>query len=157
MTKDLSRYPEKSASLIVFIYGFRAFTVECNDGSRKGGRGGGGGGRNYLDFRPKGRKFFSLKSKFAKSKTFMGKQNNIVEKNVIRKINLVSCHAWIDCKLLTLATRYSCRFKVFSVITNLKAYAGQVLRNKSEDRSILQLSLHLVPGTVGPSTVLAKH
>lgn len=36
--------------------------------------------------------FFSLKSKFAKSKTFMGKQNNIVEKNVLRKINLVSCH-----------------------------------------------------------------
>ena len=39
MTKDLSRYPEKSAYLIVFIYGFRAFTVECNDGSRKRGRG----------------------------------------------------------------------------------------------------------------------
>lgn len=90
MTKDLSRYPEKSAYLIVFIYGFRAFTVECNDGSRKQDRGG-GGGRNYLNFRRKGRNFFSLKSKFAKSKTFMGKQNNIVEKNVLRKINLVSC------------------------------------------------------------------
>ena len=119
MTKDLSRYPEKSAYLIVFIYGFRVFTVECNDGSRKRGRGG-GGGRNYLNFRPKGRNFFSLKSKFAKSKTFMGKQNNIVEKNVLRKINLVSCHAWIDCKLLTLATRYSCRYKVSSVISGLQ-------------------------------------
>ena len=119
MTKDLSRYPEKSAYLIVFIYGFRAFTVECNDWSRKRGRGG-GGGRNYLNFRPKGRNFFSLKSKFAKSKTFMGKQNNIVEKNVLRKINLVSCHAWIDCKLLTLATRYSCRYKVSLVISGLQ-------------------------------------
>ena len=33
--------------------------------------------------------------------------NNIVEKNVLRKIDLVSYYAWIDCKLLTLATRYS--------------------------------------------------
>ena len=44
MTKDLPRYPEKSAYLIVYINGFRAFTVECNDGSSKGVRGGGGGG-----------------------------------------------------------------------------------------------------------------
>ena len=43
MTKDLSRYPEKSVYLRVFINGFHAFTVECNDGSRKGGRGEGGG------------------------------------------------------------------------------------------------------------------
>ena len=44
----------------------------------------------------------------------MGHQNNInyiVEKNVLGKIDLVSCHAWIDCKLLTLATRYSCRIR----------------------------------------------
>ena len=48
MTKDLSRYPEKSAYLIVYINSFRAFTVECNDGSRKGGRGEGGGWRAEL-------------------------------------------------------------------------------------------------------------
>ena len=95
MTKDLSRYPEKSAYLIVFIYGFRAFTVECNDGSRKEGWGGGGGveGGSALILDQRAANFFSFKSKFAKSKTFMGKQNNIVEKNVLRKINLVSCRA----------------------------------------------------------------
>ena len=121
MTKDFSRYPEKSAYLIVFIYGIRAFTVECNDGFRKGGRGEGkveGGITLILDQRAAN--FFSLKSKFAKSKTFMEKQNNIVEKNVLRKINLVSCHGWIDCKLLTLATRYACCYKVSSVISGLQ-------------------------------------
>ena len=76
MTEDLSRYPEKSAYLIVFIYGFRAFTVECNDGSRKGGRGGGegeGGGRNYLNFRPKGRKFFFFEIEIRQIKNVHGK------------------------------------------------------------------------------------
>ena len=73
MTKDLSRYPEKSAYLIVFIYGFRAFTVECNDGSRKGGREVGGGGRNYLNFRPKGRKFFFFEIEICQIKNVHGK------------------------------------------------------------------------------------
>ena len=74
MTKDFSRYPEKSAYLIVFIYGIRAFTVECNDGFRKGGGGGGeGGGRNYLNFKPKGRKFFFFEIEICQIKNVHGK------------------------------------------------------------------------------------
>ena len=103
-------------------------------------RGPGGGGEGKVEggitliLDQRAANFFSLKSKFAKSKTFMGKQNNIVEKNVLRKINLVSCHGqepmgschgWIDCKLLTLATRYACCYKVSSVISGLQT--GKVI------------------------------
>ena len=90
-----------------------------DSGKGAGGEGKVGGGITLI-LDQRAANFFSLKSKFAKSKTFMGKQNNIVEKNVLRKINLVSCHGWIDCKLLTLATRYACCYKVSSVISGLQ-------------------------------------
>ena len=159
MTKDLSRYPEKSASLIVFIYGIRAFTVECNDGSRKGGRGEGGLGVEggiTLILDQRAANFFSLKSKFAKSKTFMEKQNNIVEKNVLRKINLVSCHAWIDCKLLTLATRYSCRYKVSSVISGLQTAKVITIETKTLKRKYLEHGEIVVSSSELPRIIRKK-
>ena len=42
----------------------------------------------------------------------MGKQNNIVENMFLEKLTLfLATLGYIDCKLLTLATRFSCRIR----------------------------------------------
>ena len=61
----------------------------------------------------------SILENFCQIKNVNGKEkqfNNFVEKNVLRKIDLVSCHTWIACKLLTLRHKKLLSYKVSSVI-----------------------------------------